>query len=341
MNPPATAGIQCSQRLGVITVAQFQAALDVFDLGVFVAAEPAQGGLFGQNVLLRSSKGSYVLRGCPHTDTQFAVERFFCRQVHERTPVPAPWPYLVEPSWSIFGWPFAIMRRMPGDCPDDRLTATLALADQVAVAAAMGRALAGLGEATMPSLGCYDLATDGIAPVPGGLRADRELWMSGMLEDAMRYCPATVAPERGWIDGIVAAAYDRALQPFPPTVSTSDFGGGNAVVQRTPDGWRCSGVFDFFEYSSGDLELSLTRPLVGYLGQDPAIPRAFVSGYAASRPLRAHARERLAFYALGDRLCIWNYGHSQATWFPPGLGFRAFAEPCIAGLLEIIAPFAR
>jgi len=39
-----------SKRLGRLTAAQFQAALDRFHLGTFMYAEAITGGLFGQNV---------------------------------------------------------------------------------------------------------------------------------------------------------------------------------------------------------------------------------------------------------------------------------------------------
>ena len=48
-----------SKRLGPISDAQFQRALDRFDLGTFVTAEPTTGGLFGQNVFVSSSKGTF------------------------------------------------------------------------------------------------------------------------------------------------------------------------------------------------------------------------------------------------------------------------------------------
>ncbi|MBI2759933.1 MAG: hypothetical protein HYX51_00705, partial [Chloroflexi bacterium] len=45
---------QYSERLGVLTPEQLQAALDRFNLGRLLDARPATGGLFGQNVLLTS-----------------------------------------------------------------------------------------------------------------------------------------------------------------------------------------------------------------------------------------------------------------------------------------------
>ena len=55
-----------SPRLGTISDARFQTALDGFGLGRLLAATPITRGLFGQNVVLQSSLGAFVLRGCPH-----------------------------------------------------------------------------------------------------------------------------------------------------------------------------------------------------------------------------------------------------------------------------------
>src|SRR5690348_13896887 len=101
-------------RLGVLTTEQMQAALDRFDLGTLVNAEPIPFGLFGQNIRLESDRGRYVLRVCSHYPWQFPKERFCAELLHERTSAPTPWPYLVETSTDILGWDFAIMPCLPG-----------------------------------------------------------------------------------------------------------------------------------------------------------------------------------------------------------------------------------
>ncbi|MDE2993914.1 MAG: phosphotransferase, partial [Chloroflexota bacterium] len=103
-----------SERLGTISPAQFQAALDRFGLGRLVGAEPITLGNFGQNCFLHSTAGAFVLRGAPHYPWQFLEEQLFARLLHEYTPVPVPWPYYVDESAAIFGWPYAIMPRLPG-----------------------------------------------------------------------------------------------------------------------------------------------------------------------------------------------------------------------------------
>src|SRR5262245_32023812 len=106
-----------SERLGAISAEQLQAALDRFELGRLIDAQPVPSGLFGQNIFVRSTEGDWVLRGAPHYDGQFEKERFFSRLVHERTEADAPWPFLIERSEELFGWHYAIMPRLPGVDP--------------------------------------------------------------------------------------------------------------------------------------------------------------------------------------------------------------------------------
>jgi hygromycin-B 7''-O-kinase len=108
-----------SKRLGEISDAQIQAALNHFHLGEFVRAEPVPFGLFGQNIFVTSTSGQFVLRGAPHAPSQFPIEQHCSDELRRRTKVPVPWPYLIDESSAIFGWSYAIMPRMPGINVDD------------------------------------------------------------------------------------------------------------------------------------------------------------------------------------------------------------------------------
>lgn len=332
----ASAARPYTQRLGAIRDDQFQAALDRFDLGAFRAAEPITRGMFGQNVFLTSTAGEFVLRGSPHDARQFPRERFFARHLHERTAVPAPWPYRVDPDEGIFGWSYAIMPRMHGIHLDDTVRAGLTTADRTAIATAMGATLAGFGAATFDACGPHDAATDAIAAIPDGTVGERRRTIEHLLDDAMRYCPETIEPDRAWIDGIIARGLDAESRPYQPTATTSDFGENNVVVERAADGWRCTGVFDFMEYSAGDLEAAIIRPALGYAEKDQALGRAFLAAFAAVRPLRSGAMERFALATLADRLIFWNFGHGDAKWFPAGQNVRVYVEPAIAQAQALI-----
>src|SRR5262245_30035801 len=131
-----------SKRLGTISDEQLQSALDYSNLGTFLHAEPIPFGLFGQNLFVTSSGGEFVLRGVPHYDWQFPTEKYFIEQLHSNTNVPVPYPYLLNPSAEIFGWPFVIMPRMAGlQLADAQVTARLTMDERRGVAQALAAML--------------------------------------------------------------------------------------------------------------------------------------------------------------------------------------------------------
>ncbi len=60
-----------SKHLGRLRDDQLQAALDRFELGKLVSANPVRLGNFGQNLFLTSTAGEWVLRGNPLSPEQF------------------------------------------------------------------------------------------------------------------------------------------------------------------------------------------------------------------------------------------------------------------------------
>jgi hygromycin-B 7''-O-kinase len=79
-----------SERLGVIDGQQLQQACDLFDLGEVERAEPPSAGLWGQNVLLSTTVGEFVLRGNPQSPQQFTKERVVAAAVNARSTLPVP-----------------------------------------------------------------------------------------------------------------------------------------------------------------------------------------------------------------------------------------------------------
>ncbi|GIV96267.1 MAG: hypothetical protein KatS3mg057_0924 [Herpetosiphonaceae bacterium] len=97
-----------SDRLGLLTPEQLQAAVDHFGLGRLLEAAPIPFGNWGQNVFVRTTEGAFALRGAPHYDWQFPTEQYFIRCLHEQSQVPVSWPYLINESSAIFGWSYAM-----------------------------------------------------------------------------------------------------------------------------------------------------------------------------------------------------------------------------------------
>ncbi len=318
-----------SQRLGVLTTAQLQSALARFDLGELIDARPAPGGLFGQNVLLSSTKGSYVLRGAAHYDGQFEKERYFSRVVHERTGAEAPWPFLIERSPEIFGWSYALMPLLPGEhLSDGEVQKALTVDDSIGVARAMGAHLALLQSATWDAPAEYDHAADDLRP----LNAPYDDWfvarMRKWLADAVAANDATTPADVDWAASIIEHGRSALAVPFAPTLVHTDYSEGNVVAERN-GGWRVTGVFDLGDAYAGDGEYDLARLSCWYGRKGPAILRAFIDAYAAARPLRDGFAERMALYVLADRLIFWVYGQRNKIWFKDGVTLREWAAPFV------------
>ena len=321
-----------SQRVGVLTHEQLQAALDRFGLGELRGAEPAPSGLFGQNVMLSSTAGEYVLRGAPWPAWQLPMEAYVAEIIHARTTVPAPWPYLIDEGADIFGWPFAIMPRLAGETVANydelmRLTAD----ERLAMARAMGEGLAALHAAPFDAIAKYDPEAGGYAAV----NQPYDEWFEAYARDWLAMCrqasPATTDADVKWIETVIADAKNALAVPFVPALVHHDYKENNLVFLREGDGrWRVNGVFDLMECYAAEGEYDLARTFTGHVVGRPELAFAFLDAYAAVRGLRPGFVERFRLYLLVDRLIIWEYGQRNSIWFPEGLAFRAYAEPGVA-----------
>lgn len=321
-----------SQRVGVLTHDQLQAALDRFGLGELLGAEPAPSGLFGQNVMLTTTAGEYVLRGAPWPAWQLPQERYVAEIIHTRTTVPAPWPYLIDDGGDIFGWPFAIMPRLAGETVANldelmRLTAD----ERLAMARAMGEGLAALHAAPFDAIAKYDPGTGRFAA------ADQpyDQWFEAYARDWLAMCraasAATTDADVAWIESVIADARPALAVPFVPALVHHDYKENNLVFLREPDGrWRVNGIFDLMECYAAEGEYDLARTFTGHVVGRPELAFAFLDAYAAVRGLRPGFVERFRLYLLVDRLIIWEYGQRNGIWFPPDLTFRRYAEPGVA-----------
>ncbi len=318
-----------SQRLGALTAHQFQTALTRFGLGTFVDATPVSHGLFGQNVFVQSSQGAYVLRGAPHYPWQFPKERFGAMLLHKHTLVPVAYPYLLDTSTDIFGWPYLLMPRLHGTSP---AAPHLTDAERLDIAQALGHTLAHMHQLTWPRAGVYDLSSNSIQPFGEGfahwIAADILRW----LVLARANGPATTPDDVLWVEHVIGEAHAARARPFQPCFVMNDYNLGNVLVHRIHGTWQVSGLFDLMEYYFGDGEADLMRLIAVYLeqGHQRGVPlaRAFVTTYLTQKPAGTGFAERYALYMLRDRLIVWEYGTRPGNnWFAQGQSFRDYAEP--------------
>lgn len=321
-----------TKRLGSIEPVQFQAALDRFDLGAFVAATPIPFGLFGQNVFVTSTRGEWVLRGCPHYDWQFPTEQFFVQLIHEQTRVPVPYPYMVDPTTDIFGWSYVCMPRMPGiQLADEALVAQLSGDDQLGLARAMARTLAELHTISADYAGTYDYRRHAIEPFQKDYRDMILDSIHDLVTTSQSYNANTTDSDAAWVERIIRENQEAMHKPWSISLVLHDFKEANMVAQQEQGEWQVSGVFDLMEAHFGDGESDLVRQVGHYLRRAPVYAGEFIQEYLRLRPVASGFVERQQLYMLYDSLIIWSYFQRAENGLPENkaLSLEEWASPFI------------
>jgi len=322
-----------STRLGNISDEQLQAALNCFDLGEFLCAEPIPFGLFGQNLFVTSTAGDFVLRGVPHYDWQFPTEKFFTEQLHARTYVPVPYPYLFNPAAEIFGWPFVIMPKMSGlQLADSQVVARLSMAERRGVARALAAMLIEIQTLTWEHAGRYKTETQTIEPMP----EDYRIWIvqriRELIAQAKSYNDNTTTADAAWVEDIITRTAHACLTPYQPCLVLEDYKEPNVVVAQDETGWQVSGVFDFMTAHFGDGEADLARQVGTYLRETPGLADEFVQVYLQNKAVQPGFAERQQLYMLYDSLLIWSFWQGHAGGLPEDktLKLEQWAGPFVA-----------
>ncbi|GHO89100.1 phosphotransferase family protein [Dictyobacter formicarum] len=339
------------QRLGRLEDQQFQAALDRFGLGALLRTAPITSGNFGQNVFVTTNQGEFVLRGCPHFDWQFPTEQFFARLLHEKSQVPAPWPYLVDEEVDIFGWSYVLMPRMAGlQITDPLVYDPLPEQDKQQIAQAMGTTLAQLHRVTWPICGRYDLRTQTIQPLqlhqemawpfPASAPSHKpvQLPFSQLVIAVVRhhlqlqYSKQLISSQDAtWGAHIIEQATWAADDTFQPALVFADYSKHNLVVERRSEQWHVSGIFDLMSLFFGNSEMDLSRPVATLLEEGKPRAQAFLQAYLQAHQARPGFAARFAMYMLMDRLVIWAFAkESHKRWWDESLTFQQWAEPFVS-----------
>jgi len=314
----------CSRRLGSITHRQFQTALDRFQLGRLVNVEPIIEGGSGQNVFLRTENKSFVFRGCPHYPWQFPKEKYFADLLHHKTSVAVPWPYLIDNDETIFGWPYAIMARMPGlQLSKPEILNALSQPDRKEIAVALGITLGMLQELTCNTPGNYNFKSNDIIPID----ECHHSWVSKRIFRDVRVAKevhrSITDLEEKWALRLLEKARPYLTDEFTPVFVMQDFREGNVVVDKLEKNWQITGVFDLMESYFSDGEIDLCRNMSCYIDEGcPKLAAEFIKGYRKRRVFRPGYLERFPVYVLLDRLIIWNFLHSRGIRIVKNVSFR-------------------
>jgi len=339
-----------SERLGALSDAQFEAVATRLGLGRFLSAEPISSGLFGQNVFVTTTDGTFVLRGAPHwvkdagkieyrreDRWQFTKEKYFAEQLHLHTKAPVPWPMLYDEDSDIFGWPYLVMPRMPGHCFNERdILKSVDPADRHAVAVALGEMLAEMQRLTSPFAGDFGSRTIKLEPYPGG--AVQHVVDETMAQVSMANAHGIVTDQdRALIDSAATAA--RASQAeLVNTYVHCDYKLNNLTVAKNQGRWRVSGLFDLHEARFGDGTLDIVRQACSYLDTEPALAPVFVDAYRANIDSRRIVPERTILYVLNDRMKFWGYfarPEQRAKW-TQGTSFAEWSSRYVNALVKLL-----
>ena len=322
-----------SDRLGVITTERFQAALDRFDLGTFVAAERVSTGNFGQNVFLTSTQGAFVFRGNPLLPWQFQTEQFMARMLSDGTSLSVPWPYFHETDTGIFGWEFAIMPRLFGLQLSERsFYDPLPFEEKRVIAIAMGVALAELQAVRAQTAGRFDPDSGTLRPFPASYRE----WVREGIDENLRKAMGINMADLDWADQFLAitgpAVDDRSI----PCFVHGDFHTNNVVAVTDNGHWRITGIFDLMSSHVGDGEFDLARQFCYYCEQDQRLAQAFLMSYTKIRKPRPGFRDRLGYFVLSERLGTWEWAkRTGIAWWEPELGFRLWLESFLTAIPDL------
>lgn len=69
----------------------------------------------GQTMFVSSTVGDFVFKGNPLYTGQLVEEKFFVENIHKRTNVTIPIPYIIGVSDEIFGWNYSLMPLLQGE----------------------------------------------------------------------------------------------------------------------------------------------------------------------------------------------------------------------------------
>lgn len=324
--------MEYSNRLGEITDEQLQKALDKFDLGKFIKAEPISFGNFGQNLFLTSSRGDFVLRGKPHYPWQFPSEQLMANLFHEKTKVPVPWPYLVDEDTDIFGWSYCIMPKLKGlQLKDKAVYDQLSFEDKLGVAQALGENLAEMQKLTWDFYGKYDLETRTIKPLekPWGE------WVIDFINDlvtkSVTYSDKTPKKDVEWISQLIETGKEALQISFTPVFVMHDYQISNMVVDKIHSKWQVTGLFDLMENYFGDGEPDLCRVFVAYAEENEVLAYAFLNSYLSKTKVRRGFEKRWPIYMIFDRIVVWEWAQRNGKcWWKPEYTFRNWVEPFTA-----------
>ncbi|WP_127589650.1 phosphotransferase family protein [Paenibacillus lautus] len=316
--------------IGHVTDEQLQTMLNRHRLGTLISAEKTSKGVGNQTLFIHSSKGSYVLKGNPIYEGQFAEEKFYTDSLQEYTTLPLSAPYMLDESGDIFGWSYAIMPRLHGvHMNDSQFRERLAAADRLDIASSAANMLNEMHGWKVEQYGELDPKTQRIHPFEGSYKEWLYHRIRFWLQDAKQYSQITPT-DTEWVEGVLRDSADAFDKHCSPTFVMGDFKADNMLVayDTVCQEWRISGIFDFTTGYFGDGVADLPKMVIMYWDfEEQEVARHFIQMYLQGSAIKEGFVDRFRVHMLHQRILDWGCAKAMGavTW-DPQLTFSEWAK---------------
>lgn len=296
---------------------QLQRVLDRFDLGKLISWSRPTSGVMGQTIFISASRGEFIFKGNPLYEGQLLEEKFFVDNLHQRTSVPVPSPYIVDESDDIFGWSYSLMPRLPGiHFSKPSIADKLTHDDKVCIAQLLGQTLAESHTWKTPQFGEFDPKTQSLKPFV----EPYQTWLYNRilywLEDAKKY--SIITPQDfDWVNGTLAKSEDAFEKLSSASFVMNDFKPDNFLVVNHEGSWTFSALFDFTTAYFGDPIADLSRMIIVYITRnEETLGRQFLASYINFSTNYKSLIERLQVHVLHQLVLDWGclWAINEVTW---------------------------
>ncbi|MEW5553248.1 aminoglycoside phosphotransferase family protein [Peribacillus frigoritolerans] len=301
-----------SNKLGIIHDGQLQSMLDKFNLGKLISSKKTEIGAMGQTMFVSSTKGDFVFKGNPLYTGQLVEEKFFVENLHKRTNVTVPIPYIIDDSEQIFGWSYSLMPRLQGE----HLKANLNLDDNYKIAESIAKTLFEFHTWKVNEFG--ELNTEKFNIIP--FKDTYTQWLFNRikfwLEDAKKYSEIT-EKDFEWVETLMEESKEALNNLSSPTFVMGDFKPGNFLIYLGDSGWEISGVFDFTNSYFADPISDLIKMITYYLdNNERKIAKHLVNVYCRELEKKEDLKKRIKVHMLHQRVLDWGCAKAMnmVTW---------------------------
>lgn len=331
--------IFASNKLGKITNNQLQLMLNRFNEGKLISSERTMNGVMGQTMFVTSTHGGFVLKGNPLYPGQFLEEQYFVENIHNKTSVVVPTPYLIDYSEDIFGWSYCLMPRLQGGHLDSpKIQSKLNRDEKKRIAESIAKTLLEFHSWKVDTFGELDTQNQTIKPFEGSFREWLFNRIRYWLEDAKKYSVIT-SEDIEWVESLLECSKGSFDDLSTPTFVMGDFKPGNFLLNLDAKGCEISGVFDFTNAYFGDGLSDLIKMITIYIDNgEKDVARHLLSLYTKGTEEKEAIKQRIRVHMLHQRVLDWGCAKAIGivTWDNklPFLNWVEYYTESVASLLD-------